>query len=505
MFINNYVERMITMKNEEYLNKKKNRIIIFGLLFIIVILTFLLIMLLYARKNTIKNELAYSNSQKVKDTVKVLTFEYDNKKHDVPPKKSDNYVVDYISCDNATAEWDNDLWQLKISNIFGNIKCDIIFKKKYKNNNFVAINKKKSNITNDLIDSNNDSAEKDEEINVNKTIKKNNYVKNTANDEKAYSSNVNIKKISSSCCNIEMRENEYFAIVDSYINNISFNVDLEDDKASIFMNDSYNLDYGLNSIKLLILAEDAITEKVINVYIYRKRNIEKIELKSNYYLMDKNQNQIVEYTLVPYNTDYKDLLFISNDENIARVSDNGIISTINYGKTYINVLSKYDSSIVNKVLVDVKNLLFKNNNYKIISNVDLSKKYITGFEPKTTIENIMATFDNDFDSIKIFDKNENEITNYNESIKTGMIFKLMVDDILKDELIAILHGDVNRDGVINVMDYKKINNYINKVVEFDYNEFLAADVDENNDIDQIDYNTVYEYVIKKISSVNISK
>lgn len=63
--------------------------------------------------------------------VKILSYTYNNKTNDEPPKIDDGYVFKSADCTNASARWNHDTWELILGNVTGKVKCNLTFEKPF--------------------------------------------------------------------------------------------------------------------------------------------------------------------------------------------------------------------------------------------------------------------------------------------------------------------------------------------------------------------------------------
>ena len=64
---------------------------------------------------------------------------------------------------------------------------------------------------------------------------------------------------------------------------------------------------------------------------------------------------------------------------------------------------------------------------------------------------------------------------------------------------TVKYGDVNKDGKINMWDYRLSKQYYNDEISFTPDEFKAADVDGNGRINMWDYRYIIQYYNDEIS------
>ena len=115
---------------------------------------------------------------------------------------------------------------------------------------------------------------------------------------------------------------------------------------------------------------------------------------------------------------------------------------------------------------------------KLEENVyDVSDKYILGILPKLTIEDdskeneytkgtkledFKNSIDTNADDIRVYDENENDITDRITYLGTGMIVEFRKGNETPIRLTIITKGDLNGDGILNLSDITKAKRYIKK-------------------------------------------
>lgn len=68
------------------------------------------------------------------------------------------------------------------------------------------------------------------------------------------------------------------------------------------------------------------------------------------------------------------------------------------------------------------------------------------------------------------------------------------------DLITIIYGDVNLDGIVNIKDVIFIEKYINDVIELNTYQLLLADVNGDGKVDELDKDLIDQYVNGLITS-----
>ena len=93
---------------------------------------------------------------------------------------------------------------------------------------------------------------------------------------------------------------------------------------------------------------------------FEKSKITDIELQSDTVTLEPNKNYKVMHEVVPQQAGLTKLKWTSEDESIATVSNDGTITSVKAGRTYINVSTLDGSNITKKIEVNVTPLTVKN-------------------------------------------------------------------------------------------------------------------------------------------------
>ena len=218
--------------------------------------------------------------------------------------------------------------------------------------------------------------------------------------------------------------------------------------------------------------------------------------------------------MVPNDTTYKDVEWVSEDESVATVDQTGKIKGIKYGSTTVKVISEHDSNIYATINVNVVNKKIISNVYEIYRFTDEEKNdetyeeyerpkdYTVGAEPETTIEDFIPNFDNNELTLHIFDKEGNEIFDKYSFVSTGMKIKLIINEEVYDELEIAVKGDLDDDGIVTMSDYTSLKNCLLNAVTYDFIHIKASDFDNNDVIAMNDYNSLKTYLLNELDTLN---
>ena len=296
---------------------------------------------------------------------------------------------------------------------------------------------------------------------------------------------------------------------------ISFEVEPEDEAASVTGNEIKTLSYGNNNVTIRVLARDGITTRDIHINVVRKKDATSIEVEKEDILLQKDEEYDITYSVKPNDATNKEVEFKSNNTNVATVSNQGKITAINLGTTTIKITSKEKKDVYKIITVRVINMKITSREYEIerFSGEGLlndnaesyegnKSSYIIGSEPETTIEEYVSKLDNDPATIHVYDVEGQEINDKSTYIGTGMTIKLEIDGVVYDSLKVVVRGDLDGDGIIAMTDYTKLKSQLLGNITFDYATYKATDLDNDELIAMTDYTKLKSYLLGDIASLN---
>ncbi|MBN2883747.1 MAG: InlB B-repeat-containing protein [Clostridia bacterium] len=126
-------------------------------------------------------------------------------------------------------------------------------------------------------------------------------------------------------------------------------------------------------------------------------------------------------------------------------------------------------------------------------SIDSSNGVLSQVSLGTSAEQFKLKLQNDPSNIKIYDKQNNEYTG--NSLATGMIVRLIINDIVADELVISVLGDVSGDGIIDITDILYIRAIILDTYTMNSYEEPAADINLDTYIDITDILYVRAHIL----------
>lgn len=298
---------------------------------------------------------------------------------------------------------------------------------------------------------------------------------------------------------------EYTMEVEDNVNLISFNAVLADPDATISGIDITNLDYGDNEITIVVTAEDKVTKREITITINRKKDLLEIipDPEKTDLVLSKGQVENVTYTLNPADTSYPEVEWISLDEHIATVDQDGNITAVDFGATTIQIVSTHDRAIFANITINVINdkitsTIYDINRYTLpLENNEVEVEHVIGIEPETLLNDFIANFDNNPSTLHVFDVDDNEITDKDQVIGSYMTIKLIIDNHIYDELVIVVRGDFDGDGYVAATDLVGVKNIILGKADETYIRNKICDIDLDNYVAATDLVAVKNFILGK--------
>ncbi|MCM1053583.1 MAG: dockerin type I domain-containing protein [Ruminococcus sp.] len=160
-------------------------------------------------------------------------------------------------------------------------------------------------------------------------------------------------------------------------------------------------------------------------------------------------------------------------------------------KSGIDILEHADFAI-NDLSTSLNNLF--SFEYEIDKNGDFP--IVTVKEPKTRLYDFIYNFINDYNSIEIYDKNDNIITDYRKFVGSNMKIVLKNNNEIIDELTIIVKGDYDGDGNVSAFDLISIDNVILRIFELSFTSINIFDIDKDGRVSAVDQSWLTDYFIR---------
>ncbi len=230
---------------------------------------------------------------------------------------------------------------------------------------------------------------------------------------------------------------------------------------------------GVARIRVKSKESSAFSEIKIQVYT----PVSDLEINKEKLVLQMEDKFIITPIIFPKDATNKNIIYKSEDENIAKVDDTGTISAISEGNTKI-ILKPEDSDITKEIEVTVVPKIGDN---EIIfdKSLNVQQNEITGWNIKNlTVEKIKEMINTKY-TIEIYN-NKGELLTDEKFAGTGSKIRIVDDNgIIKMEYEIIIYGDVNGDGKINSVDLLVLQRHILEIDKLKGVQLKAGNINKN--------------------------
>lgn len=211
----------------------------------------------------------------------------------------------------------------------------------------------------------------------------------------------------------------------------------------------------------------------IEIEIYTP--VSDIELDIEDSILQIGQTITINPKIYPEDANNKNIIYESENKNIASVDNNGTITALSEGETKIIVKTEE-----NNIEKNVKIKVIKKISEEELSFGDLKVEgnIISGLD---YLNNKVSDIKNQITSkykIEITNK-ENEIITDEDLVGTGYKLKIYEDEVLITEYNFVLYGDVNEDGKINSIDLLVLQRHILEIEKIEGIAYKAGNINKD--------------------------
>ena len=185
----------------------------------------------------------------------------------------------------------------------------------------------------------------------------------------------------------------------------------------------------------------------------------------------------------------------TSDSSIVTVDENGVITAVSTGKAIVTVTLPYTNASASITVNVVHNpdveLVIKEGSPMGFDDWG----YIRGVNTKSnTVFQIETEFENE--GLVFYNLNNSIITD-NKLIGTGSVVKLIDGDTVLDEAMFILTGDLDGDGVCDVIDASIAQMASTGLITLEEHFNIALDSNADGEINTVDYQTIINQMLSE--------
>ncbi len=252
-------------------------------------------------------------------------------------------------------------------------------------------------------------------------------------------------------------------------------IELSSDNESIatVSSDGYILGVKSGETKIYAKAKNGVSDSVTIKVV---TPLTDIITSLDTYIIQEGDEINLNPMLVPDDADNKELTYLSENQDIAKVSEQGIVTGIKVGTTNIKISG--DNNVTKTIKINVIKKL-EDDEIVFDESLDITNNIISGLENKNnTVEKIINKINTNY-SIEIYNKNDEKIEG-KSLVGTGSKIKILDGQNPIIEYEVLLYGDVNGDGKINSIDLLVLQRHILEIEKLGSIYVKAGNVRKNN-------------------------
>ncbi len=259
---------------------------------------------------------------------------------------------------------------------------------------------------------------------------------------------------------------------------------------SVAVDDGYVF-VGWDTDKYLSVTGDITVTAIVKAY----EDVASITLdKTNLVMMKKMSYKLIP-TILPDDGKTRTIVWTSDNEEVATVDADGKVLAVNAGMAVIKAYLP-DSGVYAECTVKV--IQNKYEEICLVSNSDYTIVEGALFGISSTA-NTVSDISEQLDSENLVFKNtDGTVLFADDKVGTGCVIQLTDNtDVVLDEVVAVVTGDVNGDGLVNNKDVSKLARILVEKDTFTMYEKMAADVNADAVVNNRDASMLSRYLVGK--------
>ena len=237
--------------------------------------------------------------------------------------------------------------------------------------------------------------------------------------------------------------------------------------------DGYIQGISSGSAKITAKASNGVTG-TINIKVYSP--VTDIITSTDNIVLQIGETYKINATVFPDDADNNNILYNTENNGIAKVDEQGIVTGETEGETSINAVSE-EGTISKKIKVKVIPQI-QEGEIIIDESLYVEGNEMSGLENKNnTADKILNKIKTNY-SVEIYNSKGSKISG-NELVGTGSVIKVLNNKDLIMEYNVIMYGDVNGDGKINSVDLLVLQRHILEIEKFSGVFLKAGNIRKN--------------------------
>lgn len=199
----------------------------------------------------------------------------------------------------------------------------------------------------------------------------------------------------------------------------------------------------------------------------------------------------------PFELSHYEIVWSSDNEAVATVDENGVVTGISEGTAVITAKLPYTGSIATYTVTVKPDYETSITLLKASSMGFDSERNLRNVPQTTTVDKLINQFDNDNELV--FKSVDGKVLANDAIVGTGCTVNLYDGDKLLDSVVVIVTGDYNGDGSIDNKDVVMIQQKVLDMRDATLPQQIAIDVNGDGYVNNRDCSMLSQYLVGKVS------
>ena len=247
-----------------------------------------------------------------------------------------------------------------------------------------------------------------------------------------------------------------------------------DNRVATVDSDGNILGIKSGSATITVKAKDNNVSGKVEIQVYSP--VTDMQINTESLMLQVGDSFIVRPTIFPEDANNQNVIYSSDNKEIAKVDSTGIITAVSKGSTMITVQTE-EGNIKREIQITVVSVV-EENEVSFDSSLTVQQNEITGWDiTNMTVSGIKEKI-NTIYTIEVYDNNGKKLGE-NELAGTGSKIRIVDENGIRMEYYIIIYGDVNGDGKINSVDLLVLQRHILEIDKLKGVFLKAGNINKN--------------------------
>lgn len=225
---------------------------------------------------------------------------------------------------------------------------------------------------------------------------------------------------------------------------------------------------------ITVKAKDGNVFGKVDIQVYSP--VTDMQLNTESLMLQIGDSFIVNPTIFPEDANNQNIIYNSNNQDVAKVNSDGKITAVNEGSTKI-VVKTEEGNITREIQITVVPIV-EEGEISFDTSLTIQQNEITGWDiTKMNVSSIKEKI-NTIYNIEVYNANGKKIED-NELAGTGSKIRIIDENGIRMEYYIIIYGDVNGDGRINSVDLLVLQRHILEIEKLKGVFLKAGNINKN--------------------------